>query len=84
MVITLNPNLEIDRSSTTPGIALRVFSMGDVTNCSTSCVARVGQTVRTCTWLLVLSGIASIGSWVNDQMPKTQIEAVSNPIRTLL
>jgi len=37
-----------------------------------------GATVLICTWLLVMSGTASIGSLVIDQPPKAAAAAVSS------
>ncbi|GGD13259.1 hypothetical protein GCM10011368_14030 [Hyunsoonleella pacifica] len=38
----------------------------------------------TCTWLLVISGTASIGTWVILQIPAPIMVSVSKPIRNLL
>ena len=43
-----------------------VCSTGNVTSCSTSCAAKVGDMVITITWLSVISGTASIGSFVSE------------------
>ena len=48
-VIMDKPNLEIDRTSIAPGIFLNSDSRGMVNNCSTSCGAKVGEVVTTCT-----------------------------------
>ena len=52
---------------------LMEVSTGMVMSCSTSCGAKVGDTVTICTWLLVMSGTASTGSVTIAQMPPVSI-----------
>jgi hypothetical protein len=68
-VTTDSPNLEIDLSSIISGILATAISIGEVIKLSTSYTARDGAIEMTCTWLLVISGIASIGEWNREYMP---------------
>src|SRR5512134_3666389 len=61
----------MERISTSRGRPFMAASIGYVTNCSISTGPRAGALVRTCTWTLVMSGTASIGSWVSAYPPPT-------------
>ena len=63
------PNRDTERISSTRGRPLIAVSTGKVMNCSTSSGPRPGPSVSTCTWTLVTSGTASIGSWPSDRTP---------------
>src|SRR5690606_5254405 len=82
-VMTDRPNLEMDRISTIPGILATACSIGKVISLSTSGAASVGDTVMTCTWLLVISGRASRGSRVTSMEPHTTSARVNNPMISL-
>src|SRR5258706_8223298 len=69
MVTTERPNLENDLISVMFGIVAIVCSTENVTSRSTSGAARDGDTVKTRTWLLVISGTASMGSLVTEYPP---------------
>ena len=49
-----------------------------------SSVPKFGACVITCTWLLVISGTASIGTLVILQIPAPTMVSVSKPIMNLL
>ena len=82
-VITLIPNLENERISIRSGRLAIALSTGDVMNCSTSCAAKVGALVITCTWLLVTSGNASIGSFDALHTPQIMSANVIMPMASL-
>jgi hypothetical protein len=58
-----NPKREKERISMIPGTLAVACSMGNVMRRSTSGAAKEGDTVITCTWLFVISGTASMGSF---------------------
>src|SRR5690606_26278490 len=82
-VITESPKREMLRVSSMPGTLAMASSMGNVTSCSTSCPASVGQPVMICTWLLVMSGTASMGSFDALQTPHTISSRVIRPTMAL-
>jgi hypothetical protein len=84
MVTMLSPKRLMERISTRSGKLAMARSMGAVTNCSTSCAASVGVVVITCTWLLVMSGTASIGSCVSEYAPYSTSTSVKSPMMALL
>jgi len=61
-VTTESPNLETERTSSRPGSPLIDSSTGVVMKRSTSSGPSAGAEVRICTWMLVTSGTASMGS----------------------
>ncbi len=61
-VITLRPNMLIDRSPVLPGRLFSCCSSGLVTWASTSSAACPGQSVITCVWTSSTSGNASTGT----------------------
>src|SRR5690606_35021938 len=78
--MTDRPNLEMDRISTIPGILATACSIGKVISLSTSGAACVGDTVMTCTWLLVISGRAYRGSLVTSIVPHPTSASVNMPM----
>lgn|GEM_PF-6270186 len=62
MVTTERPKRENECTSTRPGMVAIACSTGKETRRSMSPAASEGATVYTTTWLLVMSGMASIGS----------------------
>ncbi len=64
MVTSESPKRLKLRCSMIPGTLRVACSMGKVIRRSMSPAPSAGLTVITCTWLLVMSGTASIGSWV--------------------
>ena len=82
-VTTLRPKREMERSSNTPGMPRTAISTGAVTNCSTSVVDKEGQMVSTWAWLLVMSGMASMGRREKDQMPARAMTRVMPPTSNL-
>ncbi len=52
-------------------------STGNVTCFSISIGESDGTIVLICTWLLVMSGTASIGSWRSDRTPTATMTSVS-------
>ena len=82
-VMTERPKREILRVSSSPGISAMACSIGKVTSCSTSCEAKVGVEVMICTWLLVISGTASMGSLVALHTPQKISIRVMNPTNSL-
>src|SRR5690606_37504115 len=83
-VTTLRPKRLIERSSTTLGIDFTDCSIGYEMSCSTSWVASVGELVIICTWLLVISGSASIGRLYSENEPTTTSAKVNKPTINLL
>ena len=59
------------------GILATATSIGAVMELSTSCTANDGASAITCTWLFVISGVASIGNWVREYVPQP-ISAITN------
>ena len=53
-------------------------STGNVTCFSTSVGDSAGASVLICTWLFVISGTASIGSLVSDQIPTAAASKVTS------
>src|SRR5882672_12916110 len=77
-VICDRPNLLRDRTSVMPGTPDNSVSSGNVTSFSISSGARAGTSVFTCTWILVMSGTASIGNRTADLMPPNTNAAVAS------
>jgi hypothetical protein len=73
----------MDRSSIISGILATATSMGAVIKLSTSCTANDGASEIICTWLLVISGIASIGSFDNEYAPQPIKATMNNPTMNL-
>ena len=84
MVTMLRPKRLMERISTRSGKLAMARSMGAVTNCSTSCAASVGVVVITCTWLLVMSGTASMGNCESEYAPYSTSTSVKSPMMALL
>ncbi len=63
------PLRDSDRVYSSPGMPASAVSIGKVTCFSMSIGESAGATVLICTWLLVMSGTASIGSRASDQTP---------------
>jgi hypothetical protein len=61
--------LETERISSVFGRPLIAISTGMVMNLSTSTGPSPGELVRICTWTLVTSGTASMGSWRSALRP---------------
>ena len=66
MVMTDRPKREKERTSSRPGMVATLCSTGKDTSRSMSLAASDGATVYTITWLLVMSGTASIGSRLRE------------------
>ena len=66
-VICEKPLRENERVIPGPGVPASAVSIGNVTCFSISTGESAGATVLIWTWLLVMSGTASIGSFVSDQ-----------------
>ena len=66
MVTTERPKRENERTSCTSGMVAMACSMGNVTSRSTSGAPSEGVWVMTCTWLLVMSGTASMGRCASE------------------
>ena len=66
------------------GILATATSIGAVMKLSTSCTARDGASEMICTWLLVMSGMASTGSRVSDHVPQPISARTNNPTINLL
>lgn len=82
--MTESPNLEMLLVSSSWGRFAILCSMGKVTSCSTSWPASEGQTVMICTWLLVISGTASMGNFDALQTPQMMSNNVTRPMTSLL
>src|SRR5215831_6979468 len=79
-VTTESPYFDSDRISLTLGVPESARSTGTVTYCSTSTGDSAGDEVMTCTWMLVTSGTASMGSSKEDLIPtatKTMVAATT-------
>ena len=63
------PLRDRDRVDCRPGMPAMAVSTGKVTRFSISTGESEASEVLIWTWLLVMSGTASIGSWVNCQAP---------------
>jgi hypothetical protein len=72
------PLRDIDLVFSIPGIPASAVSTGNVTCFSISAGDRAGATVLIWTWLFVMSGTASTGSFVNDHAPKAAAIAVNS------
>ena len=72
------PLRENERVYSRPGVPASAVSIGNVTCFSISTGDSAGATALICTWLLVMSGTASIGSLLSDQTPSAQATAVSS------
>jgi hypothetical protein len=83
MLTTDKPNREIDLISLIPGILEVACSIGKLINLSTSKDPKVDETVITCTWLEVISGSASTGSFINWMVPQMIQANVKRPITNL-
>jgi hypothetical protein len=77
-VTCAKPLRDRDRVDCRPGIPASAFSMGQVISCSTSPGASDGASALICTWLLVMSGTASIGSFLSEYRPTAAAIAVSS------
>ena len=64
------PLRESERVYSRPGVPANAVSIRKVTCFSISTGERGGATVLICTWLLVMSGTASIGTRVSDHAPR--------------
>src|SRR5215212_1987470 len=84
IVTSDNPKRENERMSSMFGMLAIVCSTGNVISRSTSWAANVGVTVITITWLSVMSGTASIGSFVIEYEPQIIRANVNKPIINLL
>ena len=76
MVTTLSPKRLNERISSIPGVVAIDCSTGNVTKRSMSSAPDEGETVTICTWLLVMSGTASIGNLEREKSPQTIIPNV--------
>jgi hypothetical protein len=65
------PLRDKERVLSRPGMPARAVSIRNVTCFSTSAGDSAGAVVLICTCLLVMSGTASIGSRISDQVPST-------------
>lgn len=77
-VICANPFRENERVDPIPGMPASAVSNATVTCFSISTGVSAGATAFTCTWTLVMSGTASIGSLVTDQMPDVAMAMVTS------
>ena len=75
------PLREMLRTSSRAGSPLIAASTGKVTKRSTSSGPRAGAWVSTCTWTLVMSGTASMGSSVAARRPNAATPAVIRTTR---
>src|SRR5258708_32194292 len=78
VVIWANPFRENERVDSIPGIPASAVSSATVTCFSISAGVRAGAVALTCTWTLVTSGTASIGSLVSDQKPDAATTKVAS------
>ena len=83
-VMTDSPLRDMLRRSSSLGMLARAISTGVVMYCSTSCAPSDGACVMTCTWLLVMSGVASNGRRTSDHTPHTMSASVRTPTTSLL
>ena len=79
LVLSLNtavtwekPLRDSERVYSSPGVPASAVSMRKVTCFSISTGESAGATVLICTWLLVMSGTASIGMRASDQTPSAR------------
>ena len=84
IVTSDNPKRENDRCSIIPGILIVVCSIGKVISLSISAAPKDGEGVITKTWLLVISGTASIGSLVALYTPNKMSASTIIPTINLL
>jgi hypothetical protein len=66
------PNIDVDRTSTTPGSPISETVSGYVTWSSTSCGERPGQSVKTICWFSPRSGMASTAIGLRGRMSSDQ------------
>ena len=67
-----------------PGMVAIVCSTGKVTKRSISSALEEAAVVTTCTWLLVMSGTASIGNLESENRPQTMRARVKTATINLL
>src|SRR5438445_11134745 len=72
------PLRENERVYSRVGVPARIFSIWNVICFSISTGVSAGAMALICTWLLVTSGTASIGSLLSDQTPRAQAMAVNS------
>src|SRR3984957_10519050 len=77
-VIWAKPLRENDQVFSSPGMPASATSMGNVTCFSISRGDSAGAKALTCTWTLVMSGTASIGSLVSDHTPDAEAASVNS------
>ena len=66
MVTTDSPKREKERTSSSSGMVATLCSTGKDTSRSMSLAASEGATVYTTTWLVVMSGTASMGKCLSE------------------
>src|SRR6478609_7112879 len=72
------PLRENERVYSRVGVPARIFSIWNVICFSISTGVSAGAMALICTWLLVTSGTASIGSLLSDQTPSAQATVVKS------
>src|SRR5258708_39803112 len=77
-VICAKPFRENDRVDSSPGVPANAVSSATVSCFSISTGVSAGADALTCTWTLVTSGTASIGSLVSDQNPEAATTRVTS------